>query len=71
MAFKETTGYPVTTYSMSYEYDLAISFAGEQRGLADTLARRLDAAGYAIFYDEFKQAEPDLVDHYIEVATDS
>jgi hypothetical protein len=42
---------------MSYEYDLAISFAGEQRGLAHTLAHRLDAAGYAIFYDEFKQAE--------------
>ena len=42
---------------MNYEYDLAISFAGEQRGLAHTLAGRLDAAGYAIFYDEFKQAE--------------
>jgi TIR domain len=42
---------------MSYKYDLAISFAGEQRGLADTFARRLDASGYSIFYDEFQQAE--------------
>ncbi len=42
---------------MSYKYDLAISFASEQRGLADTLARRLDASGYSIFYDEFQQAE--------------
>jgi hypothetical protein len=42
---------------MNFKYDLAISFAGEQRGLADTLARLLDAAGYSIFYDEFQQAE--------------
>lgn len=42
---------------MSYKYDLAISFAGEQRGLADTFARRLDASGYSVFYDEFHQAE--------------
>lgn len=42
---------------MSFKYDLAISFAGEQRGLADTFARRLDASGYSIFYDEFQQAE--------------
>ena len=42
---------------MAYKYDLAISFAGEQRGLADTFARRLDASGYSIFYDEFQQAE--------------
>jgi hypothetical protein len=42
---------------MIYKYDLAISFAGEQRGLAETFARRLDASGYSIFYDEFHQAE--------------
>ena len=39
-----------------FKYDLAISFAGEQRHLADEFARRLDAAGYSIFYDEFHQA---------------
>src|SRR5471030_1644181 len=42
---------------MSYRYDLAISFAGEQRDLASHLARKLDASGYSIFYDEFRQAE--------------
>ena len=42
---------------MQYKYDLAISFAGEQRPLADVFARRLDASGYSIFYDEFQQAE--------------
>jgi hypothetical protein len=39
------------------KYDLAISFAGEQRDLARELAERLDSAGYSIFFDEFKQAE--------------
>lgn len=39
------------------KYDLAISFAGEQRNLARRLAERLDAAGYSIFFDEFHQAE--------------
>lgn len=39
------------------KYDLAISFAGEQREIARGLAERLDAAGYSIFFDEFHQAE--------------
>jgi hypothetical protein len=39
------------------KYDLAISFAGEQRGLAESLAQRLDASGYSIFYDRFESAE--------------
>ena len=42
---------------MMHKYDLALSFAGEQRDLAEEFARRLDASGYAIFYDEFQQAE--------------
>ncbi len=39
------------------KYDLAISFAGEQRQLAEFFARRLDASGYSIFYDEYTQAD--------------
>ncbi|MGH9838701.1 MAG: TIR domain-containing protein [Blastocatellia bacterium] len=39
------------------KYDLAISFAGEQRALAESLARQLDATGYSIFYDHFEAAE--------------
>ena len=42
---------------MKFKYDLAVSFAGEQRPLANVLSRRLDASGYSIFYDEFQQAE--------------
>jgi hypothetical protein len=44
-------------YPMKHRYDLAISFAGEQRDLASYLARRLDASGYSVFFDEFRQAE--------------
>jgi hypothetical protein len=52
------TGFPAQLLtSMSYKYDLAISFAGAQRELAQQLAVRLDAAGYCIFYDEFFQGE--------------
>jgi hypothetical protein len=39
------------------KYDLAISFAGEQRSLAESLARPLDASGYSIFYDDFEIAQ--------------
>ena len=39
------------------KYDLAVSFAGEQRDLARAIAERLDAAGYSIFFDEFHEAE--------------
>jgi len=39
-----------------FKYDLAISFAGEDRELASTFADHLDAAGYSIFYDEYHQA---------------
>lgn len=42
---------------MIEKYDLAISFAGEQRELAKALATRLDSSGYSIFYDEFYPAE--------------
>lgn len=39
------------------KYDIAISFAGEQRNVAESIATRLDAAGYSVFYDLFEQAE--------------
>src|SRR5262245_8541804 len=42
---------------MPYQYDLALSFAGAERELANRLATRLDAAGYSIFLDDFYQAE--------------
>jgi TIR domain len=38
-------------------YDLALSFAGEDRSVAEELATALQAKGYRIFYDRFEQAK--------------
>lgn len=40
-----------------FDYDVAISFAGPDRECAERLARILRAAGVAVFYDRFDQAE--------------
>jgi hypothetical protein len=37
-----------------FKYDLAVSFAGEQRDIAESIASRLDASGYSVFYDEYR-----------------
>src|SRR5262249_54511247 len=36
-----------------YTYDVAISFAGPQRPLAEELANRIREAGFKVFYDDF------------------
>lgn len=40
----------------SYEYDVALSFAGEDRHLAEDLAHRLIHLGLRVFYDQDQQA---------------
>lgn len=42
--------------SEDFKYDLAISFAGEDREFAGFIAQQL-AEDYSIFYDQFEQAE--------------
>src|SRR5271165_1468871 len=39
---------------MAYEYDVALSFAGEDRKFAQDLAIAMDDANHAVFYDEFE-----------------
>jgi hypothetical protein len=43
-------------YPIRYAFDVAISFAGEDRATADTLANALKNAGLHVFYDNFEQA---------------
>lgn len=38
-------------------YDLAISFAGEDRKIAEDIANRLTASGYRVFYDSYKTGQ--------------
>jgi hypothetical protein len=40
-----------------YEYDVAISFAGPQREIAEQLATLVQNAGYRVFYDRFYMPE--------------
>lgn len=40
----------------SGQYDVVISFAGEDRSYAADLATRLQAAGLSVFYDDFERA---------------
>lgn len=40
-----------------FNYDIALSFAGEDRKYARQLAQRLEASHIKVFYDEFEQAK--------------
>jgi hypothetical protein len=44
---------PSSRASYKYNYDVAISFAGTERVLAQTLASQVTDAGFTPFYDEF------------------
>jgi hypothetical protein len=51
-------------------YDLAISFAGEDRAIAEQIAEKLKSLGYKIFYDKYEQANlwgKDLYSHLNDV----
>jgi hypothetical protein len=39
-----------------FEYDVALSFAGEDRGYVQPIAQRLRDAGAKVFYDEFQKS---------------
>jgi hypothetical protein len=51
-------------------YDLAISFAGEDRQIAEDIANELKLLGYEIFYDKYEQANlwgKNLYEHLSEI----
>lgn len=41
--------------SQAWQYDVALSFAGEDRGHVRELAKRIQTAGYSVFFDEFEE----------------
>lgn len=43
----------ITKASTGFEYDVALSFAGTERSLAEKLAHAIRDAGYRVFYDNF------------------
>src|SRR5437773_637467 len=53
-----------------YKFDVAISFAGEQRQEAEAIASLLKKAGLSVFYDGYEKASlwgKDLYVHLAEV----
>lgn len=57
----------------NYEYDLALSFAGEDRAVVDELAAILTAMGVHVFYDNYEKAAlwgKDLYQHLQSVYRD-
>ena len=56
-----------------YEYDVALSFAGEDRQYAEELANLLESNGYKVFYDKYEQARlwgKDLYAHLSSIYKD-
>lgn len=56
-----------------YEYDVALSFAGEDREYAEALANLLRENGYKVFYDKFEAGQlwgKNLYEHFLSVYRD-
>ena len=54
----------------SLPYEIALSFAGEDRGLVDEVAETLKKMGVRVFYDRFEQVSllgKDLASHFAEI----
>jgi hypothetical protein len=53
-----------------FEYDVALSFAGEDRAVAEEFANLLINKDIKVFYDEYQVGElwgKDLVDHFVNI----
>ena len=60
--------------SEEYKYDVALSFAGEERNIAELIASRLSDRNIRVFYDAFEQAElwgKNLYEHLSYVYSDA
>ena len=52
----------------SFEYDVGLSFAGEQREFVEAVAKKLRSSGIKIFYDDFEKVEMWGKDLYLYLA---
>lgn len=57
----------------NYEYDVALSFAGEDRKPAESMADLISGSGFKVFYDRYEQSQlwgKDLYQHLQKVYRD-
>lgn len=67
---KESIKNEATANLISYEYDVALSFAGEDRDIVEQVATYLKNNGVSVFYDDFEQVNlwgKDLAVHLYNV----
>ena len=55
--YLEEKKYPIGRKEMPFEFDIAISFADENREIAEDLARKLIRNGVRVFYDRFHESD--------------
>jgi hypothetical protein len=56
----------VTDELTTFDYDVALSFTGEDRAYVDEIAEQLRSQGIRLFYDRYEQANlwgKDLYEH--------
>ena len=66
----ESSPYPSSVEAGRGEYDVALSFAGEDRAYVEAVARHLLEANVSVFYDAYEQVGlwgKNLVDHLADV----
>ncbi len=59
---------------MHVKYDIAISFAGENREIAENIAKELRSKGISVFYDDYEKVDlwgKDLYEHLISIYRDN
>jgi hypothetical protein len=60
----------MTRSSDEFEYDVALSFAGEDRSIVEEFTGRLKAKNIEVFHDEYEAGDMwgrDLVDHLVNI----
>ena len=54
----------------AFEYDVALSFASQDRGIAEELLRQLQEKNISVFLDEYKPGDrwgQDMLDHLVSL----
>ena len=73
-ATKKIATNPAHSGSMQKDYDIALSFAGEDREVVDVVAALLKERSVRVFYDKYEQAQlwgKDLYQHLSYVYKDA